>query len=254
MFPGRLQELLQAHLCFLRSFCFARIRLDPLGGQVLHHDCISMIVSRFTTFTENFVICCNQITKIFCTKYGSANASSARNPCNFWSSGRSRNFGLSGSEYKHCVYPNPHFSQALKIVHEKNWRVSLCVQELYDPQESLWILAAIPVCRNDKGLPVLARDPHFYLVLVGLVNNSSEVSEEYGSLRSCLSTRSLDTITGWWSISHGYHLSCLSTLSHDTVEDVMGGEVDELEEELVDKPGTTIGTKFSVLHCIRIPF
>ena len=54
----------------------------------------------------------------------------------------------------------------------------------------------------------------------------------------------------------------------------MGGEVDELEEdvgwsisclegvmdvkegkeELVDKPGTTIVTKFSVLHCIRIPF
>ena len=56
----RLQELLQAPLCFLRSFCFARIRLDPLGGQVLHHDCISMIVSRFTSFTENFVICCNQ--------------------------------------------------------------------------------------------------------------------------------------------------------------------------------------------------
>ena len=33
-------------------------------------------------------------------------------------------------------------------------------------------------------------------------------------------------------------------------------EVEEgkLEEELVDKPGTTIGTKFSVLHRIRIPF
>ena len=81
--PIRLQELLQAPLCFLRSFCLARIRLNPLGGQVLHHDCISMIVSRFTTFTENFVICCNQITKIFCTRYGSANASSARGPCNF---------------------------------------------------------------------------------------------------------------------------------------------------------------------------
>ena len=81
--PIRLQELLQAPLCFLRSFCFARIRLDPLGGQVLHHDCISMIVSRFTTFTENFVICCNQITKIFCTRYDSANASSARGPCDF---------------------------------------------------------------------------------------------------------------------------------------------------------------------------
>ena len=45
--------------------------------------------------------------------------------------------------------------------------------------------------------------------LFGLVNNSSGVSEECGSLRSCLSTRSLDT-----------------------VEDVMGGEVDELEEDL----------------------
>ena len=78
---GRLQELLQALLCFLSSFCFARIRLDPLGGQVLHHDCISMIVSRFTTFTENFVICCNHVTKIFCTKYSSVIASSARGAC-----------------------------------------------------------------------------------------------------------------------------------------------------------------------------
>ena len=82
-FPIWLQELLQASLCFLRSFCFARIRLDPLGGQVLHHDCTSMIVSRFTIFTENFVTCCNQVTKIFCTRYGSANASSAWGPCNF---------------------------------------------------------------------------------------------------------------------------------------------------------------------------
>ena len=63
--PIRLEELLQAPLCFLRSFCFARIRLDPSGGQVLHHDCISMIVSRFTTFTENFVICCYQVTEKF---------------------------------------------------------------------------------------------------------------------------------------------------------------------------------------------
>ena len=65
--PIRLQELSQPPLCFLRSFCFARIRLDPLGGQVLHHDYISMILSRFTSFTENFVICCNQMTKKICT-------------------------------------------------------------------------------------------------------------------------------------------------------------------------------------------
>ena len=81
--PIGLQELLQALSCFLRFFCFARIRLDPLGGQVLHHDCISMIVSRFTTFTENLVICCYQITKIFCPRYDSVNTSSARSPCHF---------------------------------------------------------------------------------------------------------------------------------------------------------------------------
>ena len=76
--PVSLQELFQASLCFLGSFCFARIRLDPLSGQVPHHHCISMIVSRFTTFTGNSVICCCQVTKLFSTKYGSATASSAR--------------------------------------------------------------------------------------------------------------------------------------------------------------------------------
>ena len=82
-FPIWLQELLQAPLGFLWSFGFARICLDPLGGQLLHHDCISMIVSRFATFTENFVICCYQVTKLFSTKYGFSIASSARGPCNF---------------------------------------------------------------------------------------------------------------------------------------------------------------------------
>ena len=32
--------------------------------------------------------------------------------------------------------------------------------------------------------------------------------------------------------SHRFHRSCLSTLSLDTVKDVMGGEVDELEEDV----------------------
>ena len=101
---------------------------------------------------------------------------------------------------------------------------------------------------------------------VGLVN---------GSLRSVRSTCELDTSTGWESIPLRSSRARVS-LSLDTVEDVMFGEVDELEEdveqclscresvidveegkleeELADKPGTTIGTKFSVLHCIRKPF
>ena len=62
-FPRRLQELLQALFRFLRSFCFAMVRLYPLSCQVLYHYSVSMIVSRFTTFTRNFVICCYQITK-----------------------------------------------------------------------------------------------------------------------------------------------------------------------------------------------
>ena len=44
----------------------------------------------------------------------------------------------------------------------------------------------------------------------------------------------------------GWSISCL--------EGVIDVEEGELEEELADKPGTTIGTKFSMLHCIRIPF
>ena len=44
----------------------------------------------------------------------------------------------------------------------------------------------------------------------------------------------------------GWLLSCL--------EGVMDVDEGKLEEELDDKPGTTIGTKFFVLHCIRIPF
>ena len=34
----------------------------------------------------------------------------------------------------------------------------------------------------------------------------------------------------------------------------MDVEERKLEEELADKPESTIGTKFSVLHSIRVPF
>ena len=81
------------------------------------------------------------------------------------------------------------------------------------------------------------------------------------SISTCL----LDTVTG--SIPHGSPRAYLATLSLDTVEDVMVGEVDELEEdvgwsisclegvmdveegkleeELVDKPGTIIAICFT---------
>ena len=126
--PIQLKELLQAPLCFLRSFCFARIRLDPLGGHVLHHDCISMIVSRITTFSENLVICCYQVTKNFCTRYGSAIASSARGPCNFCPLA-DRAISVFREMSVNTVFTQIRNSRrrSLKTVHEKNWRVSLCV-------------------------------------------------------------------------------------------------------------------------------
>ena len=48
---------------------------------------------------------------------------------------------------------------------EKNWRVRLCVQELYHPRDFLCFLAAILGFRNKTGLTVLTRGLRFYLVL-----------------------------------------------------------------------------------------
>ena len=57
-FHGRLQKLLEALFCFLRSFGFTWVWLYPLTCQVLCHYSVSMIVSRFFSFTKNFVIRC----------------------------------------------------------------------------------------------------------------------------------------------------------------------------------------------------
>ena len=94
-------------LCFLRSFCFARIRLDPLSGQVLHHDCISMIVSRITFFNENFVIRCDQVTKIFCTKYDCTSTSSARSSLLFFVFKQISQFGSFGKCVNTLFLPEP---------------------------------------------------------------------------------------------------------------------------------------------------
>ena len=61
-------------------FCTGMIESIELPNLVLRQrigDC-----SRFTSSTENFVICCYQVTKIFCSRCGCASALSAR-PCYF---------------------------------------------------------------------------------------------------------------------------------------------------------------------------
>ena len=68
-------------------------------------------------------------------------------------------------------------------------------------------------------------------------------------LRSSLALVSLSFDScGWWS---GRDWRRRRMINLPCLEDVIDVEEWELEEELAEKPGTTIGMKFSVLHCIR---
>ena len=75
----------QTLLRLLRVLVLTRIRLYPLSGEILYHDSVPVIVLEFTSFIEDFVICCYQVTKLFCSWKRSLIASSARNPRNFGS-------------------------------------------------------------------------------------------------------------------------------------------------------------------------
>ena len=169
---------------------------------------------------------------------------------------------------------------ALKILHEKNWRESLRVLEFHHPPHFHWILAATPgfqnlrdLRRQTTGVDVLSWSP-FYLFLgvFGWLGdlardwihgkqrvspfyhqhwNLTQALERYHFQFDPLSrvSLSLDVVVGEEDELEEDVEQCLSCL-----EGVIEVEWWEPEEELGDKPGTTIGTKFSVLHCIRIPF
>ena len=98
--------------CFLRIMCSARIRLNLLSCQILHHDSVSMIVSRFTSLTKNYVICCFQVTNIFCSKYGCASAFSARSFC----------------------YLGPHADVAISVI--RSVSIMLCLPDTTSPRGS----------------------------------------------------------------------------------------------------------------------
>ena len=93
---------------------FARVWLCPLSSLILYHDCVSVIVSRSTSFIENFVICCYQVTKLFCSRYCFASALPARSPCNLGSLGH---FAISffREVTKDTVPPRHHFSWTFRI-------------------------------------------------------------------------------------------------------------------------------------------
>ena len=71
---AKLQKIRQCDLFRLligsKNFCklicvLEKTGTTPFGDQMLGNDCKWMIVSRFTTFTENLVICCYQLTQNF---------------------------------------------------------------------------------------------------------------------------------------------------------------------------------------------
>ena len=82
---------------------------------------------------------------------------------------------------------------ALKILHEKNWRVSLCVRELYHPQDFLLILAAILVCRNNTGFPSSIVVPFLFGFWVLLAWFTTGCPDRSSTL--------VDTVTGEMSLS-----------------------------------------------------
>ena len=131
---------------------------------------------RDSNFHWELCVCCYQVTNIFCTRYGSAIASSARGPCDF---GPLADLAISVfremSINTVLTQIRTFRRRKLRMVRSKNWRVSLCVQELHHPPHFLWILAATPgfqnlrdVRRQTTSVRVLSWSP-FYLFLVFLV-------------------------------------------------------------------------------------
>ena len=55
------RKISQTPLRPLRSLGFTRIKLYPLSGYILYHECVS-VFSKFTSFTEYFVIWCYPVT------------------------------------------------------------------------------------------------------------------------------------------------------------------------------------------------
>ena len=209
----RPQEILQALLRFLGSFCFTSVWLYPLCCQVFYHYSVSIIVSRFTSFTENFVIRSCRIIQnvplwarlyqcVFC-----------KEPLWFWFSGRYRNFGPSGSE-KNAVLTRSTFARGPESNSREELEASRCS----------WTLSSTRPCLKSCGHS--GRSCNKF-------PRSSSLSTFLGGFSVyCWSMRQISL----YFLTHtlmGVTLSC----------DEGVGKVGEDEvEELVDRPGTTKGT------------
>ena len=137
------------------------------------------------------------------------------------------------------------------MLHENNWRESLHVLEFHHPSNFPWILAATPGFQSTTGRSVPSWIP-FYWVL-------GFHWDWLSSGRPDLSSTVVDTCTGEMSLSirssRSRVLVSLTLGDKDELEEddeewlsclesVLDVDESDPEDEFVDKPGTTIGTKF----------
>ena len=160
------------------------------------------------------------------------------------------------------------------VIHEKNWRVSFCVQKLQSTKNALNSCSHSGISElarpesAENGCPRSIMVSFFVIGKIWLAwwTGSWLDSRPTTGFSVLSSTLKLDTGTGEVSLSVRSSLSRVS-LSLDVA--VVGGE-DELEQdveqylsylegvidvewELDEELADTTGTKFTVSHCIRIP-
>ena len=113
------------------TFLSARVYLDPLSCQILNHNWISVIVAWLTTFTENLMVCRDQVTKFVCSKYGITCAFPTKSPCNFGSPAYYAISVLRDASIIGVVFqiPIPFLLARLFLILEKNLRVRASVSE-----------------------------------------------------------------------------------------------------------------------------
>ena len=180
--------------------------------------CVSVIVSRFTSFTENFVICCWQVTNIFCSKYWISSAFSARRPCNL---GPLAYFAISVFRdiRTYTVFPGCHIRWTFRI----------------------WVMRSVCECR------------HFCLFEITCETTLGDRAIDFSLLDCCHSLCFCFFIMGGsprspdaraWVSSRRCRAGPGEVLDESCRNDVE----DEPELELEDNPGTTTGLRFSVLH------
>ena len=208
--PIGLQELLQVSLGFLWSFCFAWIRLEPLGGHVLHHDCISMF---FRDSQPSLRTLWSAVIKS--PKFSARGTTlpirllhGALVILVLWQISQFRSLGT----WVLTLWL-PKSSLLIGVgSKETSWEELACESlrsgTLSSTRFSLNSCSHFGMSEYNGSLRSKSWSSFLFGlgILVGLFNTSSDFSEEHGSPHTCLSTLSLDTVAGWWS---EWSISCL---------------------------------------------